>query len=416
MKNTESGGHLRFLTFAILGLLLLLPLNTFTLRNTSNDLGIIPLPQALINSACPNLPTAKDLLGSSMNKPLIVGNSSMVNGEFENFTMTTVGSMNGEIYVNLPYIYEYNGSLWVLVPQQVVESDVACAQALSSYNPAGSPTIKIASASTAPTWALGMYSDPASISGGSNVTGVRSYIVSTWPWTPNTSNCPSSLCFTWYDIVTGADNQDYYQIGLLNQVPGNAHSDAAGYDANLQIWRSGLLYMSADFSITYSNGSAYPMQLQWDSTYVRAYWNGGQLGAQPLSSGENGYMLTGNQPSVVVESDDTTLSDFSNFRAQIGSWSTGTCPCLQEPAESYLINNAWNPDYGTGSSGVGSIAHAYVYYGGYNTGMAFGVANNNQASWFGVGGGTEFAQFCVYLHTYSSFCGTPAPALGTQLW
>jgi len=374
----------------------------------------MPLTPAILRSACPNLPSANQLLSSPSEKVgIIYPNSTTVPPQ--NYTEPVLGYMNGRIYPNFNVIYVTNGKVWVEIPQDALQS-TGCNSALSAYESGGAATPAV----TSP-WAVGGYSNPL-ISGSSyKVTGLSSYVESTGTWSPKTANCPNSTCYIGYDVLTVWTNLYGYQLVLQNVVPGDAYTNAQGYDAVVQVWSSTGLVSSSEFSISFGTSSYYPLKIQYvaSTTSWDFYYNGNLLTTVALHSGENPYMVTGNQPSAAIETDDSTQGDFSGFGSNVG-WivgpgggSAGTCPCMVEPAISYYFNSEWNPSYTVSWPPSGSTAAAYVYDGGSLTGFAFSVGAGSPPSWIGLSSTLESMSFCV---SGSSGCTTPTPAQGTKLW
>jgi len=431
MLRAESWGvaKLRISNVFFVGLALLILLGPGTLpglllaTQTSQPV-TRPLQAEVLNSECPRLPTASQLLSNQNNKLIIIGRNGTEPNIF-NYTTTEFGYSNGRMYPNFNIIYVTDGKVWVQIPQSILQA-TGCSAALTNYNPSkatiGSLDFgNVVHALTTP-WALGGYSDPAKVSGSSQVTGLMSYAESSGTWSATASNCPNSVCYLGYDVMTAWDNLYGYQLVLQNLVPGDSNTNAQGYDAVVQVWSSTGLVSSSEFSITFSTGQYYPMEIVYNTTATAwdFYFNGVLLASSPLVSGENAFMVTGPQPSVAVETDDTTQSDFSGFVSSPGyvaepsGGSAGTCPCLVEPAISYYANSGWNPAYTVSWPPAGGMAAAYVYDGGSGTGFAFRVGAGGPPSWIGLSSPlSEELSFCVSGQTG---CTTPSPAQGTKLW
>jgi len=361
-------------------------------------------------SLCPGLPTAKELLANAAEYSVaIVGGrvnstTTIPNfGQIRNYTSDTVNFGSGAINLNQPNIVESNGTTWVQVPLAVLEED-GCANALG-YN--ASPL------TAASQWALGEYSQPSSISGSYSVGGVMSYGDPVGIWSPNPSNCVSAAglgCYLGYDVLTMEDNIYFYQIVYVDSTSGPSCSGRS-VEIEQEVVSTGASTNTQYCPSIPGGYSSESMKIAPTGTYWDFYFNGQLLYQKALVSGENPYILTSDQPTSVVETNDFTQSDFRGFVEYTGDWNPmGTF----DPAVSYFFNGGWNPSY-TGPPYTGSIAHAYVYWGGYQgNGWAFGVATSSPPSWSGVS--SPNTEEMVLCSSYGGGCTVPPPSLGTQLW
>ena len=379
------------------------------------------LSPQVVASACPNLPTANGLLNNG-SLSLQIFNRNDNSAVVANYSSTVLGYMTGQIYPNFVAIFVTNGKVWVEIPENILQ-ETGCLSAIANYQTPQIPENAIfdglTSTASASTWGVGGYSNPGTISGNYHVTGVQSTIRNSGTWSPNTSNCPNSVCYLGYDVVTLWDNMRGYQLVLQNILPHNSYTNAQGYDAVVEVWSTAGLISSADISISYSSTQYYPLQISYSSSASKwqFFYNNNLIDSISLVTGENPYMLIGNQPSSVVESDDNTQGDFAGFSSGVGFMvppgNGGYCPCLSSPAISYFFNGEWNPAPGGVWPPTGKTDAAYVYDGGSTSGFAFSVAQTGPPTWIGLSSpSSEEMSFCVS----GSGCSTPSPSQGTLLW
>lgn len=136
-RNGRCGGAMKhaYGVFATLAILLLIGLvayanlrpaptstssSTETTQNSTSYPGETIFSSQEMKSACPDLPTANQLLSEArITKVMIIPRNANV-GPVMNYSSTVLGYMNGQMYPNWVNIYMTNGTVWVEVPESIL--------------------------------------------------------------------------------------------------------------------------------------------------------------------------------------------------------------------------------------------------------------------------------------------------------
>ena len=328
--------------------------------NVNTIPGYTALTQSEITSAWPNLPTAQQLYysgGASTIDTSTLGQvesanlpntslSTAVNLSYMISNCTSTGITSYGVIQNDPHIWlQYNSTIWVEVPLSYLNTTVQPyataiqqAYAIGSEGPypfnATASQNSSASQNTvitvnAPTWAIGEYDDPSTISGSStNVMGAVSYgYWSCYP--PNTLSYNSAQPnFIMTDILSATTVGG---IGLQVFMDIANFGSGTQWYVSVNVWQNGV----CSPGIAASTLGLLRLQLTQHTTnslnttqavITAMFWNFVNLGwVGPISGTSSQYLLTGNEPHVAIESDDTALADFNNhqdYYTAIGGAST----------------------------------------------------------------------------------------------
>lgn len=354
----------------------------------------IPLSNEEIESRWPNLPTAKQLYENggglvidlrycgkqvaSMNESLPDPKSPTVydvTSIIENCTTTSVDYHLGGLNVNTQRVWlQYNSSIWIQVPKSYFQQTTSA------------KTITLTS-----NWALGMYANPQEIAGTYDVLGVCTF----GEWNSLTfgsgddavGTCVLSVCseIVGYQFVMELQPTGRY---VTYNIWDLANPDEPLFDGSWEITDAvtGQLY---NMYIRYTPGSGW--QGWWNQTL---FWT--------CTVDTCHYVRPGNQPFVVVESNDFTQGDFIGFSTDFGGYQYGYNLC----AAVYLHDGYWEPI----NSGDYSPA-GYTYIGGqYVNGIQIG-SYPPPSYWTSRMGETS-----NYRGRFTVGIGLPERAHGYNLW
>ena len=118
--------------FATLGLApISTPSSTETTQNSTSYPGVTVFSSQEVKLACPNLPTANQLLSEDRTiKVMIIPRNEDV-GLMMNYSSTVFGLMNGQMYPNYVHIAVTNGTVWVIPPESLLQA-IGCVAALTN--------------------------------------------------------------------------------------------------------------------------------------------------------------------------------------------------------------------------------------------------------------------------------------------
>jgi hypothetical protein len=325
--------------------------------------GQVPLTNAEIKADWPNLPTAQELWNSNVSCEYIDLN---FNGKVQssdtgmpapeaptvmnllstivNCTVTTPNYYSGG-FSTCPQIWEqYNSTIWVLVPLQY----------LPTSNSNTSPTPQ-----SATTWAIGAYQNPATLTS-SAVTGACSF----GEFTQSTFGSGSD--YLGVCVVTVETANLVYQMVmqlnasgqfLINQVinPTTGQLVQAPQTESIS---------GAALNTLYSTYIEYVTGIGWVFGF-------NSVGVWSYKGDSSTQILTGNQPTAVVETNDFSQNDFASWSTQIGGTYTATNGTQYPlPDACYLFNGNW-----------------YPYQAGQNDPQTWAYLGGNQlGTWGSVGG------------------------------
>ena len=374
--------------------------------NSNNDTSISLVPVLLTDNQVqveyPNLPTADQLWGNS---PWV--DTSKRTEPLINCTVNLPSTMNGEVLSNVPEIWlQYNSTIYVEVPL----SDLNYTQTtITSQNPSASPQSNPAS------WAI------------------RSRSQSSRYFRVKPSHRCRNICRVqltgsasndWVGTVLSINDGVYaYQIEIEDvtdyghYVNAEQWSDSAGKVVNTEIG-----------SVTANNDQMYSEYIQYNTNendWQFMFNQYTQWWTCP-ADGETG-VLTGAQPTVCIESNDFTPSNFTSFAKTAGEtyYNCGNGTDIYIPAIGYQYNNEeqtpdnWHPYYERISNSNPTsdpVPKAEVYEGGSAVSawptLLDSVSFEGPPSSLDVGiqNPAAYTEILQFGHGYSD------PSTGTKLW
>ncbi len=105
--------------------------STRTTQNSTSYPGETVFSSQEVELACPDLPTANQLLSEERTIPvgIIPGNVDV--GLMMNYSSTVFGYLTGQVYPNFVHIALFNGTVWVIPPETFLQT-IGCVAALTN--------------------------------------------------------------------------------------------------------------------------------------------------------------------------------------------------------------------------------------------------------------------------------------------
>lgn len=368
----------------------------------------IPLTNQEIRSRWPKLPSAEELLReaalhksicvivdlrycgkqfSSMaddlpdpNSPTILDISSMI----ANCTIRNVPDMlHGGI---MPYVVNvwlrYNSSIWVLVPYNYL----VCPEELQPEQ--------------VNTWAIGMYNNPSEIAGSAELWGACTF--GQFP----ANSFGTSGYYLGVAVLSVSSSNFVYQLAM--------QLDPSGKSLVMNVWNRATgqcIFAYAYPVLNAATRQLYNMYIRY-SSYNSPYqgwqlwWNWSLTWV--VTGDSSTRMLSGDQPNVVVESNDFNPQHFQGFSTTIGGTYTYQGVTYPLAATCFLFNGNWVPSLPGQNAPAGR-----VYLGGYTLTPWGSVGTQPPPSnW----GSLTIGEISTRREVFTVGVGLPQPNHGYLLW
>lgn len=360
MKKMSSISVLIIISILIVSVIHITGANTVAIQ-TSVPTGVfaqVPLSNSQISTIWPDLPSVQTLeqlnctftynsadFGQTSMSPL----QSNPTGRLLPFTVTNYTTYvpcmeTGTICLVSNIWLQMNATEWIQVPIDLLMStnntDIPSPPtAIASSTPQGvqSPNSLVSN------WAIGLYSNPATIDPTSPVLGAFSF--GQFPTNFN----PQSGAFLWSDILSVYDGDYIWQIGMILQQGQNPQVIVEGWKNGLQYYDP--YYVSMQYDQFYSEYIQYNPYIS--NPCWQFYWNQQNSGFQ-INDGKTS-IISGNQPNVCAESNDGNNADFNNCYWWVGGYSGE----YYLAAIGYVYGETWTPVY-PGDP----VPYAWSYLGG----------------------------------------------------